>query len=400
MLEFEMDEQFGGGEEIARLLVVGVGGGGGNAVERMLESGMEGADFLLVNTDKQVLYRGKAESKLLIGEQLTKGRGAGGRAEVGRQAAEESEEAIRNAVRGYDMVFVTAGMGGGTGTGAAPIVARVAHDLGILTVGVVTKPFTFEGARKMRLANAGVDELAKNVDSLITISNDRLLGISDPKTTMIEAFSMADSVLQEGVQGISDLIYRPGIINLDFADVTTVMEGHGNAHMGIGIASGDGRARKAAEMAISSPLLETTIDGARALLVNVCGSADMGIFEYNEVLEHITSRVDEEALIIIGSSVDETLGESIKVTVIATDFVGEIPHYTAPAAVKEDKEQEPVRPADSTPIKLDDEEIDEEPIPVKVDVPLPQKVEPVPDDEEEKKDVLDIPLFLQRKKRK
>ncbi|MCR5004370.1 MAG: cell division protein FtsZ [Clostridiales bacterium] len=317
MLEFDFNEK---DLDTARIRVVGVGGGGNNAVQRMIEDGLQGADFVVVNTDKQVLMRANAEEKILIGEKLTRGLGAGGRPEVGAKAASESEDEIRAMLQDTDMVFVTAGMGGGTGTGAAPIVARIAKDMGILTVGVVTKPFRFEGAKKMRSAEAGIAELKQNVDTLITISNDRLLTMADKRTTMQEAFRMADSILRQGVQGISDLITRPGVINLDFADVRSTMENKGLAHMGIGRASGDDRAVNAAQMAINSPLLDTSIEGAGQILINVCGGPDMGILEYEEVMDSITKMAAPDADIIIGTSTDENLEDELLVTVIATDF--------------------------------------------------------------------------------
>ncbi len=304
----------------AKIKVIGVGGGGNNAVERMIEDGLEGAEFMVINTDQQAMARGKAENKLVIGAKLTRGLGAGANPEIGQKAAQESEEAIRKALDGSDMVFVTAGMGGGTGTGAAPVVAGIAKKMGILTVGVVTKPFRFEGAKRMRSAMGGIEELSKNVDTLITISNDRLLDVADKKTTMIEAFHMADDVLRQGVQGISDLIYRPGMINLDFADVRTIMQDKGQAHMGIGRAKGEDKSRKAAEMAISSPLMDTSIDGAKGVLVNVCGGLDMTLYEFDAVSDIINNLADPEAEIIVGSSIDETLEDEIIVTVIATNF--------------------------------------------------------------------------------
>ena len=306
----------------AKIKVIGVGGGGNNAVERMIEDGLEGAEFMVINTDQQAMAKGKAENKLVIGAKLTRGLGAGANPEIGQKAAQESEEAIRKALDGSDMVFVTAGMGGGTGTGAAPVVAGIAKKMGILTVGVVTKPFRFEGAKRMRSAMGGIEELSKNVDTLITISNDRLLDVADKKTTMIEAFHMADDVLRQGVQGISDLIYRPGMINLDFADVRTIMQDKGQAHMGIGRAKGEEKSRKAAEMAISSPLMDTSIEGAKGVLVNVCGGLDMTLYEFDAVSDIINNLADPEAEIIVGSSIDESLEDEIVVTVIATNFGG------------------------------------------------------------------------------
>lgn len=377
MLEFDMPDF---DKNVAEIKVIGVGGGGNNAVERMIEDDLQGADFLIINTDKQVLYRGKAENKLLIGEKLTRGLGAGGKAEVGQKAAEESEEAIRNAVAGADMVFVTAGMGGGTGTGAAPVIAGIAKEMGILTVGVVTKPFCFEGAKKMRQAMAGIEELAKNVDTLITISNDKLMEISDKKTSMLEAFRMADDVLRQGVQGISDLIYRPGIINVDFADVCTIMKDKGLAHMGIGRASGEDKAREAAEMAISSPLLDTAINGAKGVLINVCGGPDMGLFEFQEVSELISRLADPEADVIIGTTVDESLQDELVVTVIATDFNG------GPAAAKPVEKQEP--------------EVEDKPEETEKPNEAEKKEETSARMTEADHAPIDIPPFLQRKKRR
>ena len=323
MLEFDVNDTMDTGDGNAQIKVIGVGGGGNNAVDRMIQDNLQGAEFLIINTDKQVLFRSKAPNKLLIGEKLTRGLGAGARPEIGQKAAEESAEEIKKAVAGADMVFITAGMGGGTGTGAAPVVARIAKELGILTVGVVTKPFRFEGAKKMRAAEAGIEQLGQNVDTLIAISNDRLLDVADKRTTMQDAFRMADNVLRQGVQGISDLIYRPGVINLDFADVKTIMENKGIAHMGIGRAQGDDKAETAAKMAISSPLLDTTINGARGVLINVCGGPDLGLLEVTTVPDLISEFIDPDAEIIFGTSIDDTLEDEVIVTVIATDFESE-----------------------------------------------------------------------------
>ena len=261
-------------EEFAHIKVIGVGGGGNNAVNRMVDCGVEGVEFIAVNTDKQALQSSKAESKLQIGEQLTKGLGAGANPEIGMKAAEESRNEIADSLKGSDMIFITAGMGGGTGTGAAPVVAEVAKEIGILTVGVVTKPFTFEGRRRMLHAEKGIEDLKNKVDTLVTIPNDRLLQVAEKKTTIMEAFVMADDVLKQGIQGISDLIAVPALINLDFADVKTIMYDQGIAHMGIGKASGDNRSQDAARQAIQSPLLETSIEGAKAVLLNITGGAD------------------------------------------------------------------------------------------------------------------------------
>lgn len=315
MLEFDVSN-----DHAAKIKVIGVGGGGNNAVDRMIGDKLKGAEFVTINTDHQALARSKSPMKLQIGEKLTRGLGAGANPDIGLKAAEESAEDIGRILEGCDMVFITAGMGGGTGTGAAPIIAKIAKQLGILTVGVVTKPFKFEGRKRMLNAERGIDELKKNVDTLITISNDKLLTIADKKTSMIDAFKMADNVLQQGVQGISDLIYNPGIINLDFADVRTIMSEKGIAHMGIGRAKGENKTEEAARIAISSPLLDTTINGAQGVLINICGGADLGLFEANEAANLISDAVDEEAEIIFGTAINDDLEDEVIVTVIATGF--------------------------------------------------------------------------------
>ncbi len=307
-------------DQFARIKVIGVGGGGNNAVNRMIDNNVKGVDFVVLNTDMQALNSSKADIKLQIGEKLTKGLGAGANPEIGAKAAEENRTDITDLIKGTDMIFITAGMGGGTGTGAAPVVAEIAKELGILTVGVVTKPFTFEGPKRRKHADLGIEELKAKVDTLVTIPNDRLLQIVDKKTSMIEAFSIADDVLKQGIQGISDLIAFPNLINLDFADVKTIMLNKGIAHMGIGIANGENRALEAAKQAIKSPLLETSIEGARAVLLNITGGSDMGMMEVNEAADLIMSSVDEDANIIFGAGIDESLGDSIKITVIATEF--------------------------------------------------------------------------------
>ncbi len=315
MFDFDVDV-----DQFAKIKVVGVGGGGNNAVNRMVENGVRGVDFIALNTDRQALHSSKAEVKLQLGEKLTRGLGAGANPEIGAKAAEENRNEIMESLKGADMIFITAGMGGGTGTGAAPIVAEIAKDLGILTVGVVTKPFTFEGPKRLQHAEKGIEELKEKVDTLVTIPNDRLLQVADKKTTMVEAFVMADEVLKQGIQGISDLIAVPNLINLDFADVKTIMHGKGIAHMGIGKASGDNRATEAAKQAIRSPLLETSIEGAKSVLLNITGGEDMGIFEVNEAADLIRASVDKDANIIFGAGIDETLKDEIKITVIATGF--------------------------------------------------------------------------------
>ena len=305
---------------MAKIKVVGVGGAGNNAVNRMVEIGIEGVEFIAVNTDRQALGVSKAATKVQIGEKITRGLGAGSDPLIGEKSAEESREEIANSLKGSDMVFVTAGMGGGTGTGAAPIVAQVAKELGILTVAVVTKPFTFEGKKRMQSAERGIASLRDKVDTLIVIPNDRLLQNAERKTSMIEAFTMSDEILRQGVQGISDLITGIGLVNLDFADVKTIMYDTGMAHMGVGRASGENRAEEAAKAAINSPLLESSIEGARGVLLNITGGKDLGIFEVNTAAELVQKSIDPEANIIFGAVIDETMGDEISVTVIATGF--------------------------------------------------------------------------------
>nr|WP_207727036.1 cell division protein FtsZ [Anaerosolibacter carboniphilus] len=312
-------------EQFAQIKVIGVGGGGNNAVNRMIESQLKGVQFVAVNTDKQALFTSKAEYRIQIGEKLSKGLGAGANPEIGKKAAEESRDDIYQALQGADMVFVTAGMGGGTGTGAAPIVAEIAKEMGILTVGVVTKPFTFEGKRRMQHAEQGIEELKARVDTLVTIPNDRLLQVVEKKTSIVDAFRMADDVLRQGVQGISDLIAVPGLVNLDFADVKTIMFEQGLAHMGIGRASGENRATEAAKQAIHSPLLETSIEGAKGVLLNITGGSNLGLFEVNEAAELVAQAADPDANIIFGAVIDEDLKDEIRITVIATGFEHKAP---------------------------------------------------------------------------
>lgn len=315
MLEFEpYIDQF------ARIKVVGVGGGGNNAVNRMIEAGVEGVEFIAVNTDGQALNQSKAEVVIQIGASLTRGLGAGANPQIGMRAVEESEREIEDALRGADMVFVTAGMGGGTGTGAAPEIARIAKELGSLTIGVVTRPFRFEGRKRAVNADAGIDAMKEAVDTLIIIPNEKLLEIVDKRTPMIEAFREADNVLLRGVQGISDLIAVPGLINLDFADVKTVMSHRGTALMGIGMAKGEGRAVEAAHKAINSPLLETSISGARGVILNITGGRNLSLFEIQEAADVISSATHEDLNMIFGSVINDNLKDEIIVTVIATGF--------------------------------------------------------------------------------
>lgn len=315
MLEFDLDL-----EQLAQIKVIGCGGGGSNAVNRMIAGGVKGVEFITVNTDAQALQLSEADIKLQIGEKLTRGLGAGANPDVGKKAAEESRELIENALRGSDMVFVTAGMGGGTGTGAAPVIAEIAKELGALTVGVVTRPFSFEGRKRSQQAENGIAALKEKVDTLIVIPNDRLLEIVDKNTPMLEAFREADNVLRQGVQGISDLIAVPGLINLDFADVKTIMTERGSALMGIGIGSGENRAAEAARRAISSPLLETSIDGARGVLMNITGGSNLSLYEVNEAADIVSSAADLDVNMIFGAVINEELKNELIVTVIATGF--------------------------------------------------------------------------------
>ena len=317
MIEFQNDVET---SSFASIKVVGCGGGGNNAVNRMVDAGLRGVEFISINTDRQALAMSGAQTKIQLGEKMTKGLGAGAVPEVGRRAAEESREEIAQALRGADLVFVTAGMGGGTGTGAAPIVAEVARDLGALTIAVVTKPFAFEGKQRMKNAEMGIADLKQRVDTLVVIPNDRLLQVVSKGTSMVEAFRIADEVLRQGIQGISDLIAVPALINLDFADVKTVMESGGMAHMGIGTGKGENRMIDAAKNAISSPLLETNIDGARAVLINVTGGEDISIVDINEAANLVMQAADPEANIIFGAGIDETMGDEVRITVIATGF--------------------------------------------------------------------------------
>lgn len=326
-MAFVLDEEM---QNITNIKVIGVGGGGGNAVNRMVENGLQGVEFILMNTDQQALLNSHSTQKVQLGAKLTKGRGAGGDPEMGQRAAEESRDDIANALKGAQMAFITAGMGGGTGTGAAPVVAEVAHDLGILTVGIVTKPFAFEGKRKMNLAEQGIAGLLMHVDSLIVIPNERLKLISQEKITLMNAFEAADNVLRQGVESISALINVPAFINLDFADVRSVMKDAGYAHIGVGSSKGAGKAESAAKAAISSPLLETSIAGARGVIINITSSPDVGLDDVEIAASLITEAAHEEANIIWGAAFDESLSDELKITVVATSF-DNVPAAPAPA---------------------------------------------------------------------
>ncbi len=315
MIEFDLEIN-----QLASIKVVGVGGGGSNAVNRMICAGVKGVEFIAVNTDAQALRLSNADTKLQIGEKITKGLGAGANPEIGRKAAEESSEQIASLLKGADMIFLTAGMGGGTGTGASPVIAGIARELEALTVGVVTRPFSFEGRKRQKQAEDGTESLKETIDTLIIIPNDRLLQIVEKRTPVLEAFRTADDILRQGVQGISDLITVPGLINLDFADVRTIMYETGPALMGVGVGKGENRCLEAAKAAISSPLLETSIEGARGILINITGGPDLGLYEINESSDIVAGLADPEANIIFGAVIDENLQDQVRVTVIATGF--------------------------------------------------------------------------------
>ena len=390
MLNFDVEI-----DGLAQIKVIGAGGGGNNAVNRMVEAQLQGVEFIAVNTDKQALHTSKAEHKIQIGEKLTRGLGAGANPEVGKKAAEESKDEIIKVLEGADMVFVTAGMGGGTGTGAAPVIAQLAKEMGILTVGVVTKPFGFEGKVRMKNAEAGIEELKANVDTLITIPNDRLLQIVQKNTSMLDAFSMADDVLKQGIQSISDLIAVPGLINLDFADVTSIMKDKGLAHMGIGNASGENRAIEAAKEAIQSPLLETSIRGAKGVLLNVTGGPSLSLFEANAASNLITESCDPDANIIFGASIREDLEDEIMITVIATGF-NEAPQggYVEPTPIKK-TEIPPVAKPEPRPVIHHHEQV-QEPEPV-IEPKIEKRPEPVRNNDWD--DEMEIPTFLRNKRR-
>lgn len=346
------------GQPIARIKVIGVGGGGSNAVNRMIDEGIQGVDFIAVNTDSQALMLAKAKTRLRLGDKLTRGLGAGGDPEIGRKAAEESADELYNTLKGSDMVFVTAGMGGGTGTGAAAVVAQVAKESGALTIGVVTRPFTFEGMRRMQSAEVGIGKLKEHADTLIVIPNDRLLQIADKRASLQDAFRLADDVLHQGIQGISELITIPGLINLDFADVRAIMSEGGAALMAVGTGSGDERAKKAAETAISSQLLDITIDGARGVLFNVTGGPNMTLFEVNQAAAIIRETAHPDVNMIFGAVIDPNMGDDIRITVIATGFErNSIPRRAFEKQPRTDsKRSEPVgymRPSESVSVHTD-----------------------------------------------
>ena len=332
------------GNYLAVIKVVGVGGGGTNAVNRMVDAGLAGCEFIAVNTDAQALMMTDADVKIQVGAQVTRGLGAGADPEIGFAAAQESRDELKEALKGADMVFVTAGEGGGTGTGGAPVVAELGQEIGALTVGVVTRPFAFEGRKRADQAERGIDQLRDRVDTLIVIENDRLLQVVERQTSVVEAFGMADDILRQGVQGITDLITEPGLVNLDFADVRTIMRDAGSALMGIGRASGENRAAEAARTAVSSPLLEASIEGATGILLNITGGPDIGLFEVNEAAEVVTGAAGQNANVIFGAVIDESLGDEVQVTVIATGFGGQ-----GRRRRRREAEREPPIPAAATP---------------------------------------------------
>lgn len=379
MLEFDTQT-----DQLATIKVVGVGGGGNNAVNRMIEHGVEGVEFIAVNTDAQALNLSKAELKLQIGGKLTRGLGAGANPEIGKKAAEESREQLEEVLQGADMIFVTAGMGGGTGTGAAPIIAQVAKEQGALTVGVVTRPFSFEGRRRSTQAISGIDALKSSVDTLIVIPNDRLLEIVDKNTPMLEAFREADNVLRQGVQGISDLIAKPGLINVDFADVKTIMYDKGSALMGIGVATGESRAAEAAKKAISSPLLETSVDGAHGILMNITGGTNLSLFEVQEAADLVTSAADEEVNVIFGSVINENLKDEIVVTVIATGF---------------DESNQTEKQPTQRPVMNQSHQHQQQHAATREPEDMPREPSPQRQPKPQEEETLDIPTFLRNRNR-
>ncbi len=386
-MPFEIDNDFG---NIVQIKVIGIGGGGGNAINRMVTMGVQSVEFISINTDKQALFRSQATHKIQIGEKLTKGQGAGSKPEIGQKAADESAEEVAAILKGTDMVFVTAGMGGGTGTGAAPVIANIAKQMGILTVGIVTKPFLFEGRRRMEQAEIGIANLREHVDSLVVIPNERLKYVNDQKITLVNAFSVADDVLRQGVQSISDLIKLPGVVNLDFADVTSVMRDAGYAHMGIGRASGKDKAVQAANMAISSPLLETSINGARGVIINISSSPDIGLEEVEIASEMIKEAAHEDANIIWGAAFDEDMNDEMSVTVIATGFSNDVQHTLPPktnqaAPAAPPAARQPQQPVQQQPARQPQQQ------------PAPQQSAPPPPAPADDDDFFDIMEIFKKK---
>ncbi len=382
-------------ESFAKIKVVGVGGSGGSALNRMIDSGIKGVEFVAVNTDVQALHYNKASKKIHIGKTITRGLGAGMNPDLGRQAAEEAQNEIRDALKDANMVFVTCGLGGGTGTGAGPVVAELARDIGALTVAVVTKPFSFEGAQRKQIAERGLAELTDKVDTIITIPNDKILQVIEKKTSILDAFMVVDEVLRQGVQGISELITIPGLINVDFNDVKAVMSGAGSALMGIGQAEGENKAIEAAKMAINSPLLEMSIEGARGILFTIVGGTNLSMHEVNEAAKIITSSADEDAKIIFGAVIDPKYKDEIKITVVATGFNGKRPVGTSPTI-----SQVPERSYNPTPYIEEDQErlvssAKSKPSPLKMAQAEPAAKKPSADEDDD--DELSIPTFIRKK---
>jgi cell division protein FtsZ len=398
------------GENFAQIKVVGVGGGGGNAVNRMVNEGLGGVDFISVNTDNQALMLSKAKTRVRIGDKLTRGLGAGGNPEIGRKAAEESADELYEVLRGADMVFIACGMGGGTGTGASPVIAQIAKELGALTIGVVTRPFSFEGTKRQQSAEAGIEALKSQVDTLIVIPNDRLLQIADKRASLQQAFSLADDVLRQGIQGISELITVPALINLDFADVRTIMSEGGAALMAVGRAEGDDRARKAAEAAISSGLLDVTIDGARGILFNITGGPNLSLFEVNEAAAIIKESAHPECNIIFGAQLDENMGDEIRITVIATGFETSRAARRVEAQMPQRQPIQRQQPAPQQPIQRQappPQQLQQTPVqpPVQQEftpppAPQPRPAQPPvePPARVYDEDDIDIPTFLRKRK--
>ncbi|MCR4314022.1 MAG: cell division protein FtsZ [Candidatus Uhrbacteria bacterium] len=393
-------------ETFAKIKVVGIGGGGGSAVNRMISDNIKGVEFIVINTDVQALNQNLAPRKIPIGKTLTRGLGAGMNPEIGSRAAEENQNEIREALSGADMVFLTCGLGGGTGTGAVPEVAKLAKDIGALTVAVVTKPFTFEGAQRRRIADDGFDRLLQFVDAIITIPNDRVLQIIDKKTSLIDAFNVVDDVLRQGVQGIAELITVPGLINVDYADVKAIMESSGSALMGIGRATGENRAVEAAKQAIASPLLELSIDGAKGILFTISGGADLGMHEVAEAAKVITGSADEDARVIFGATIDDNMNEEVRITVVATGFDSRERRTKAPGTVEVQAQSTWIAPQNNY-VRVREEEPTsarprvnfqapvERPAPVKIEMPKPRPASvPVQTKEE---DEIEIPAFIRKK---
>ncbi|MBW4436632.1 MAG: cell division protein FtsZ [Pleurocapsa minor GSE-CHR-MK-17-07R] len=394
------------GENFAQIKVIGVGGGGSNAVNRMISEGLGGVEFIAVNTDNQALQLSKAKTRVRIGEKLTRGLGAGGNPEIGRKAAEESQDELYEVLRGADMVFIASGMGGGTGTGASPVVAAIAKELGALTIGVVTRPFTFEGAKRSQSADSGIEALKSSVDTLIVIPNDRLLQIADKRATLQQSFSLADDVLRQGIQGISELITVPALINLDFADVRTIMSEGGAALMAVGRADGDDRARRAAEAAISSALLDVTIDGARGILFNITSGPSLSLFEVNEAAAIIKESAHPEVNMIFGAQIDEAMGDEVRVTVIATGFetsrIKNRPDVQAgfrpqPAQQQRPTQQQPAQ--QQRPVMQQPSERPMPPMDLPQERPAPPAPQQRPAQREYEDENIEIPTFLRRNKK-